>query len=331
MANSIYDRNLQESTLFELFQSEAHSDTLKALKLAQATIVAEILAIEDNTWTKKRLTRIQKMIDKEIAKAYSGLLPGIQQELPGLVEITMKNMLVTDFAGVPTKVIDKITSKTFNVQGYEAKELFGTISANHARQLRVIVGAGVAQGRPSKRIVNELVTKNSKLSKAQLKNAVFTTITEARAAARHESYKQMEKLGVITGYQYVATLDGRTTEYCRDHDGRMYKNKSIDEIQGQINVHFHCRSVFAPVTETSSHETRASMNGEIPDENYSSWFSRQPDHFQRKVLGKKKYEAYKNGSYKIGGLPDVIGQTLTATSIASTLSKTAEDQDETLN
>lgn len=325
MANSLYDRNLQESTLFELFQSETHSDTLKALKLAQATITTEILAIEDNTWTKKRLTRVQKKINAEIAKAYSGLLPGIQQELPGIAEIAMKNMLKTNFTSVPTKVISNITAGTFNVQGYGAKELFDTISANHARQLRVIVGAGVAQGKPSKRIVNELMTKNSKLSKAQLKNAVFTTITEARAAARHESYRQMEKLGVITGYQYVATLDGRTTEYCRNHDGRMYKNKSIDEIQGEINVHFHCRSVFAPTTATSSDDTRASMNGEIPDENYSSWFSRQPDHFQKKVLGAKKYEAYKNGSYKIGGLPDVVGQTMAIDMIANTMRVTDND------
>lgn len=331
MANSLYDRNLQESTLFELFQSEALSDTLKALKLAQATITAEILAIEDNTWTKKRLTKVQKMINTEIAAAYAGLLPNLQGELPGLVEITMKNVLLTDFTSVPTKVISAITSKTFNVQGYDAQELFGTISENHARQLRVMVGAGVAQGKPSQKIVNDVMMKHSSLSKGQLRNAVFTTITEARAAARHESYSQMEKLGVITGYQYVATLDGRTTEYCRDHDGRMYKNKSINEIASEINVHFHCRSVFAPVTATSSHETRASMNGEIPDETYGSWFSRQPDHFQRKVLGAKKYEAYKAGSYKIGGLPDVVGQTLTAASIAATLSKTAEDQDETLN
>lgn len=325
MAKAIYDRNLQESTLFELFQSEAHSDTIKALKLAQTEIAAKILLIEDNTWTKKRLKRIQKLIDTEIAKSYSGLLPGLQAELPGIAEITAKNMLLTKFDKVPTKVISEITSGSFNVQGYEAKKLFGTISENHARQLRVLVGSGVAQGKPSKTIVNELMTKSSKLSKAQLKNAVFTTITEARAVSRHESYKKMEKLGVITGYQYVATLDGRTTEYCRNHDNRIYR-KGIDDISTEINVHFHCRSVFAPLTASSETDTRASMNGPVPDESYGTWFSRQPEKFQKTVLGAKKFEAYQNGSYKIGGLPDVIGKTLTASAISSALSYTAKEQ-----
>jgi len=324
MAHSIYDRNLQESTLFELFESEAYSDTIKALKLAQAQIVAKLLTVKDGTWTKKRLTRIKKLIDKEIAASYAGTLKTLQAELPGIAEVTSKNVLLTKFDKVPEKTIATITASTFNVQGYSAKELFKTMSDNHARQLRVIVGAGVAQGKSSQTIARQLQAKNSKLSKARLKNAIFTTVTEARAATRHESYKQLEKLGVITGYQYVATLDGRTTEYCRDHDNRIYR-KNIEEIQGEINTHFHCRSVFAPLTKSSNVSTRASQFGEVVDESYGQWFKKQSDSFQKSVLGKKKFEAYKAGSYKIGGLPDVVGKTMNVAAISSVLATSAKE------
>lgn len=322
MSASIYDRELQESTLFELFKTESYTDTVKALKVAQADIVAKLLTVKDGTWTKKRLKATQKLIDKEIAASYAGTLSTLQGELPGVADVTAKNVLLTKFNKVPTKTITQITSNQLQVQGYSATDLFGTISDNHARQLRVLVGAGVAQGKTSKTIANELISKNSKLSKGQLKNAIFTTVTEARSVVRHESYRELEKLGVITGYQYVATLDGRTTEYCRDHDGRNYWRK-IDEIQSEINVHFNCRSVFTPLTKTTEDTTRASMAGQIPDENYSSWFARQDDSFQRSVLGKQKYEAYKEGSYKIGGLPDVLGKAMTVEAIGNTLAVTA--------
>lgn len=325
MANSLYDRNLQESTLFELFQSESYSDTVKALKLAQTEITNKLLTVKDGTWTKKRLTSIQKLIDKEIAASYAGTLKTLQGELPGIADITAKNVLTKSFNKVPTKLIDQITADDFNVQGYHAKELFGTISSNHARQLRVLVGSGVAQGKPTKTIVNELMVKNSKLSKGQLKNAVFTTITEGRARVRHESYKQLEKLGVITGYQYIATLDSHTSEYCRNHDHRKYMNKTIDEIQGEINTHFHCRSIFAPLTKSTEDTTRSSQFGPIPEEPYGSWFGKQIEAFQKTVLGNKKFDAYQKGDYKVGGLPDVVGKVMTVEAIASTMAAIGQE------
>lgn len=321
---SIYDRELQESTLFELFKSESYSDTLKALQLAKQEITNRILAIPDNTWTRKRLKAVQKQIDKEIAAAYAGTLAGLQGELPGIAEVTSRNVLLGKFTKVPTKVIGEITAGSFAVQGYEAKDLFKTISDNHARQLRVLVGAGVAQGKTSATIVSELITKNSKLSKGQLKNAIFTTITEARAKVRHASYKQLEATGVIEGYQYVATLDSRTTEYCRDHDNRIYR-KNIDDIVSEINVHFHCRSVFAPLTKSSTATVRASTFGQVPDESYGTWFERQSDQFQRTTLGRKKFDAYKAGEYKIGGLPDVMGKVMAIEGIAAALNRTAAE------
>jgi len=321
---SIYDRNLQESTLFELFKSDAYTDTIKALKLAQQEIVTKILSIKGDTWSRRRLVAVKKVIDQEITAAFAGTLSTLQKELPNIAEVTAKNMLLKSFVSVPVKTINAITSNTFMVQGYEAKRLFKTTSDNHARQLQVLIGSGVAQGKTSQKLINELITKNSSLSRGQLKNAIFTTITEARATTRHASYKHMEKSGVITGYQYVATLDGRTSEYCRNHDGRNYP-PDIEAIQKDINTHFHCRSIFAPTTKSSDTTVRASQFGQVPDETYSVWFSRQSGSFQKSVLGKRKFEAYQTGSYKIGGLPDVVGKAMALEAVTGVLSTTAKE------
>ena len=315
---SIYDRALMESVLFELFQADAYTDTIKALKLAEQEIIAKILSIKGDTWTKRQLQEIRKLINAEIAKAYAGTLPVLQNQLPGIVEITAANMLQASFTKVPVSVIDAITSNSFQVQGYEAKDLFKTLSDNHARQLRVLVSSGVAQGKTSNTIINELITKNSSLSKGQLRNAIFTTITEARAVSRHDSYHQMEKSGVIKGYEYVATLDSHTTEYCRDHDNRRYY-KPIDEIIKYINVHFHCRSIFVPLTDSTTKTTRASQFGPVPDESYEKWFGGQDNNFKNTVLGSEKFKLYKAGLYKVGGLADVKGRTLSLDTISKTL------------
>jgi SPP1 gp7 family putative phage head morphogenesis protein len=226
-------------------------------------------------------------------------------------------MLGVDFYKVPTKVIDEITKSTRLIQGYEAKELFKVTSDNHARQLKVLVGAGVAQGMPASKIIQNIKQKSTKLTKGQLKTSVFTSITEARAVTRHDSYKKLESLGVVKGYEYVSTLDSRTSEYCRDHDGRKYY-KEIDEIASEINVHFNCRSVFKPIS--SKETTRASIDGPVPaNETYSEWFKRQPEDFQKTTLGSKKFKAYKSGAYKIGGLPDVRGTSLSLEKINETL------------
>lgn len=316
---SMYDRLLQESTLFELFESEAYSDTVKSLILAQNDIAAKILSIKGDTWTKRRLAEVKKLVDELVRQAYAGTLPALQVELEAVAGITAQNVLAASFTSVPVSTISEITADSYLVQGYTSKELFKAAEDNHARQLKVIIGAGVSQGKPAQAIISDLMLKNSQLSKGQLRNAVFTTITEARAKTRHDSYVMMEKSGVITGYQYIATLDSRTTPYCQQHDHRIYRNKSIKDIQSEINVHFHCRSVFVPITESTRKTERASTFGPVQDESYSKWFRRQPDGFKLTTLGRKKYDAYKAGDYKVHGLPDVKGRNLSLKTIGGAL------------
>jgi len=311
------DKLFREQTLFELFKSESYSDTINSLLLAEAELERKILSITDDTWTKRKLTDIKKSIDSLINSAYSDTLPSLSIEIGNIANVVSKSNLGNFYTEVPKSTLDLITSKSFEVQGLTVEEIFKTLSENHARQLRVIVASGVVKGETSKTIARNILDKSSSLSRGQLKTAVFTTISEARAKTRNNSYKSLQDQGIIKGYEYVATLDSRTSEYCRNHDGRKYY-KPIEEIQGEINVHYNCRSVFVPLTSTSTSNKRASMFGQVQDEPYYKWFSKQDDSFQKLVLG-KKYNSYKNGSYKIGGLPDILGVALSLSEIETAL------------
>ena len=308
--SSYYDRILQESTLFELFESEAYSDTEKSLRIALVSINDQLMKVDGKTWTAKRLKDVQSSVNDEITKAYGGLFSTLNDETKDIGKLVASNMNTK----VPISTINEINTPKRLVQGYEAKNLFKVTQDNHARQLNVLIGSGVSQGKSVASMVRDIATKNSKLTKGQLKNAVFTSVTEARAAARHESFKKLEKSGVIDGYEYVAVLDSRTTEYCRDHDNLKYW-KSIEDIQNKINVHWHCRSVFVPITKSTNVESRASQFGPVPNESYGEWFSKQSPDFQKATLG-KKYDSYKGGSYSVGGISDIA-----ATGVALSLAE----------
>ena len=323
---SLYDKELQEATLFELFKSDTQSDLEKALKVAQTNIIDKILKVPDTSqWTKTHLNAVKKKIDEEINKAYNPVFDDLQKELPKIASVVGMNILGPDYLEIPTETLKDIVNPNRIVQGYGAKELFKVTNDNHARQLKVLTASGVAQGKNANTIAREVQNKHSKLTKGQLKTAMFTSISEARAIARHESFTELESLGVIIGYEYLATLDSHTSEYCRNHDGRKYY-KEINQIQHNINVHFNCRSLFKPITKSSqASDTRAASGGPVEgSETYGSWFSKQPTDFQKVVLGSKKYKAYQEGSYVIGGLPDVVGKTLGLEAISAALSESEE-------
>ena len=125
------------------------------------------------------------------------------------------------------------------------------------------------------------------LSNKQIQTVVRTTVNQVQKAARQAVYAANEN---ITGkYQYVATLDAKTSSICQRLDGQIFKYD-----QGPVPPqHFNCRSTTVPVIDDDDlakayPDTRPSATGRVPqDTNYANWLKDNPD-LQKKVLGKKK-------------------------------------------
>lgn len=297
---TLSDRYLIEQTLFSLYENPPLNATNEALNLALKQVIYKINDT-NGAWTRSNMRGISKAIADELNIAYEPLLPLVMAD--SIDQIKTSSLFKLD-----RKTIDNIVNKDNIVQGYTVKDLFKTQQDNHIKQMQVIFAANASRGAPVNEIVLALKDKNKTLTNNQLKSAIITMGNEARAKTRHENFKTMEEDGLIDGYVYDATLDSRTTEYCRNHDGRVY-HKSIDEIKGEINVHFRCRSVFRPYTEDV--KTRASIFGQTENVSYGEWFKKQDESFQRLTLGTKKYNLYKDGSYKVGSIVDLRDSTIT--------------------
>jgi SPP1 gp7 family putative phage head morphogenesis protein len=199
------------------------------------------------------------------------------------------------FTEVPKSVIDIINNSQSLIQGYTVNELFRTTSDNHARALRVMLGSYVSQGASLPTILKDMRDKHLSIVDNQLRTSVYTTIKSAREEATYASYKELEKTGVVTGYEYSAKLDSRTSELCRSLDNRQWIG-NIDSVPFKPPVHFNCRSKLVPLTIDES---------DYKETSYKDWFESKEESFQKKVLGKKKFEAYKKGTYTIDTLSDV--------------------------
>jgi SPP1 gp7 family putative phage head morphogenesis protein len=132
----------------------------------------------------------------------------------------------------------------------------------------------------------------TKLANNQVMAIVRTTVNQVQNAASQAVYKANRD--ITAKYQYVATLDSRTSLICASLDGKIF-----DYNAGPLPPqHFNCRSTTVPVLDDAELErmfpdTRPSATGRVPqDMNYGTWLRDNPA-IQTKTLGnKKKYFNY---------------------------------------
>ena len=144
--------------------------------------------------------------------------------------------------------------------------------------------------KPQNAIALRSALKNSEgmlLSNKQIQTVVRTSVNQVQNAASQAVYAANKK---VTGeYQYVATLDARTSSICQRLDGQVF-NYEKGPVPPQ---HFNCRSTTVPMIEDvefppSALETRPSATGRVPQNtNYANWLKDNPS-IQDEVLGKKK-------------------------------------------
>lgn len=139
-----------------------------------------------------------------------------------------------------------------------------------------------------------------------------TALQHVTNSARNATIEQ--NADVVDMVQWVSTLDGRTTPYCRAMDGKRFPIGKGPRPPAHIN----CRSTTVPVLKSweelgieadeIGEGTRASMDGQVPDSlDYDEWLRRQEEEFQDDVLGPTKAELFRSG-LKIDRFVDLKSQ-----------------------
>jgi len=126
-----------------------------------------------------------------------------------------------------------------------------------------------------------------KLANTQVMTIVRTSVNQVQNAVSQASYASNGN--VTQRYEYVATLDARTSTICGNLDGRTFKYN-----EGPVPPqHFNCRSTTVPIIDDDDlrrkfPDTRPSATGRVPQNtNYATWLKDNPA-IQEKALGNKK-------------------------------------------
>jgi SPP1 gp7 family putative phage head morphogenesis protein len=168
-------------------------------------------------------------------------------------------------------------------------------------------------------IVNDIMAL-SKRSQQQARALARTVINQVGADTRESV--TLANSNLFEGQEYVATLDSRTTFLCAQYDGQMFEIG-----QGPMPpLHFNCRSL--RVDKVKKQYVIPGLVGSRPavsltedgkrdikqvgsNTKFESWFSRQPESFQRDYLGDGRFELYKRQGLKIGDFVEDNGKILT--------------------
>ena len=239
--------------------------------------------------------------------------------------------LIVDLEAVaPTVGTVYSAAMTRPMQGKYLKDWFRQLSANKGRAVSDAVRLGVAEGET----INDIVRRLRGTRAANYRNGILsiqrrhaeaitrTAVNHIVTNARRNVFDRNSD--IVKGWQYVATLDGRTTDICMSLDGQVFKTREEGPTPPQ---HINCRSTITPIVKSWKElglkakevpeGTRASMNGQVPaSETYQTWLKRQPAPFQDKVLGKTKGKLFRNGDVTLDRFVDSSGRSYTLAQLA---------------
>ena len=172
-----------------------------------------------------------------------------------------------------------------------------------SREIRVGITEGESLAKISKRLRgrlqfgknHEMTAKaqalaggnGMKLANNQVRTIVRTSVNQVQTMASQEVYAANQD--VTQRYEYVATLDSKTTALCGSLDGKTFKYG-----EGPMPPqHFNCRSTTVPIIDDEDlrkkfPDTRPSSVGRVSqDESYPDWLNKNPS-MQSEALGNKK-------------------------------------------
>ncbi len=175
----------------------------------------------------------------------------------------------------------------------------------YSAKVRSRITNGFAMGETTQKIVQSIVGKGSIVDKkvrAEMKQIVRTSLAHVSTVARHKVMEDNDD--IVIGYEWISTLDGRTSDICRGLDGKEFYNKDKG-YKPKPPLHPNERSVTSPIIDKRYRidvdtATRASkMGGKAGQvsakETYYSMLKKEPRQSVIDILGKTRGKLFLDG------------------------------------
>ena len=163
----------------------------------------------------------------------------------------------------------------------------------------------IIRGSDPQKTINSLSQKLN-TTKRQAGTLVMTESAAISSAARKNVFEDLD----VEKYEIVATLDLRTSEICRDMDGKVFKMSEYQEGNTAPPFHPNCRSTTAPwfpdfqdKGERAYRDIETGKTDYVPEDmTYHEWYAKyvegsprakmEEKKIQNEASDKKQYEKY---------------------------------------
>lgn len=169
------------------------------------------------------------------------------------------------------------------------------LSAREIKRVEREILNSTAQGRTIRQTVNAIVgTKSKNYKDGVLDKNLNDAKTVVRTATQHVSTQSrvaLMEVNDLEEYEWVSTLDSRTSPQCRSLDGQTFELG-----KGPLPpIHPNCRSTIVPA-DVDEGATRSSIDGPVnANLSYYEWLKTQDQSFQDDVLGPTRGKLFRDG------------------------------------
>ena len=304
----------------EKYKNGQANEVVALLDKANAIIAKEIKRT-NGVYTKARYKEINKKLT-EVAKALKEKV-GKNTDLDGLIDLELKQQ---------KKLLNAVKNEIVNVKGgkvdflYPSREqiktsaLFKPVDVKSGMTYESYldgietglyniwdaqVRTGYLTGLTSNQIVSNVIggmTPEARLKNAgimqTLRNSVYSnTRTVLQSFANETRSRIMEENEDIFDkdaykYEWLSTLDRHACLVCSELSGKLFK--SLKDVE-QPPIHRNCRCLIIFHFDIEG-DKRSSEKGYVDsDLSFEGWLKQQDETTQKEVLGKTRYEMFKNG------------------------------------
>ncbi len=360
--DKIADAIIKNTIDLDRYGEGVKQKVLGILNKAQAEIIGKIAQIDPTAptmtkWQEERLKTLNATISDIIDNAYKDIKGVSEDSLKKMVKPTAQATInglngsigvnIFDVTLTP-EMLNSLATKCMiegNVIGTwwdKQSEDTKTKLIGQMNQAMEQIQIGTVQGESINALINRVrgtatTSGAMTITKNEADALVRTSVMQVANDVRKEVYKQNSD--ILNGYEWISTLDTRTTPICRAMDRKQYDLDfnpigGAPPFPGWPPIHFRCRSTVIPVTKTyaelmgkSSVLTdkekealervtpvglRASMGGVVEGRmDYNEWLLKQPKEVQEDVLGITRRQLWLNNKLTMADLVHQNGRQLT--------------------
>lgn len=286
---------------------DVNPETARAAQLRQLQLDAEQML---STGYKKASTdlilELNDLANNEAKWAQSLILQGSSAVAPVLPS--------------PQQIRAAYTTKKFEASPrsrVDLEQAINNLGSKQSARARTAISDGFLLGETNEQIAKRIAQEEI-ISRAQARTLARTATNHVANVSRTETYAGNRD--IVQEYEWVATLDSRTTLVCASRDGKRYP---VTGDNPRPPAHYNCRSTTVPLIDPK-YDLGAKVKGERPQvgakgagttsakTTFGSWLNKQPASFQDEYFSKftdgpEKAKLFRKGKLKIDKFVDANG------------------------